>query len=85
MQATSKGSDQTARMRRLIWGFAGRAYHIVGNLMHWLKCADQTEIALVYAFVFHMQQKNKLAYDQETPHSHTADQPTASWGKATEH
>ena len=23
-------------MRRLIWGFAGRTYHIVGNLMHWL-------------------------------------------------
>ena len=31
IQATSKGSDQTARMRRLIWGFAGRTYHIVGN------------------------------------------------------
>ena len=29
----SKGSDQTARMRRLIWGFAGRTRHIVGNLM----------------------------------------------------
>ena len=25
-------------MRRLILGFAGRTYHIVGNLMHWLKC-----------------------------------------------
>ena len=35
-QATSKGSDQTAHMCRLIWGFAGRTYHIVGNLMHWL-------------------------------------------------
>ena len=23
-------------MRRLILGFAGRTYHIVGNLMHWL-------------------------------------------------
>ena len=31
--ATSKGSDQTAHMRRLIWGFAGRTYHIVGNFM----------------------------------------------------
>ena len=31
--ATSKDSDQTARMRRLIWGFAGRTYHIVGNLI----------------------------------------------------
>ena len=35
-KATSKGSGQTARMRRLIWGFPGRTYHIVGNLMHWL-------------------------------------------------
>ena len=32
----SKGSDQTTCMRRLIWGFAWRTYHIVGNLMHWL-------------------------------------------------
>ena len=23
-------------MRRMIWGFAGGTYHIVGNLMHWL-------------------------------------------------
>ena len=37
MKATSKGSDQTVRMRRLVRGFAGRTYHIVGNLMHWLK------------------------------------------------
>ena len=35
-QATSKGSDQTAHMHRLIWGFAGHTYHFVGNLMHWL-------------------------------------------------
>ena len=38
IKATSKGSDQTARMRRLIWVFAGHTYHNVGNLMHWLKC-----------------------------------------------
>ena len=31
--ATSKGSDQTARMRRLVWTVAGHTYHIVGNLM----------------------------------------------------
>ena len=29
IQATSKGSDQTARMRKLIRGFAGRTYYIV--------------------------------------------------------
>ena len=37
VQPTSKGSDQIARMRRLIWGFAGCTYHIVGNVMPWLK------------------------------------------------
>ena len=29
----SKGSDQTAHMRRLFWGFADRTYQIVGNPM----------------------------------------------------
>ena len=29
-------------MRRLIWGFAGRTYHIVGNLMHWLNYYSMT-------------------------------------------
>ena len=33
IQATSKGSDQTARTRRLIWGSTRGTYHIVGNLM----------------------------------------------------
>ena len=37
IQATSKGSDQTARMRTLVWAFAGRTYLIVGNLMFRLK------------------------------------------------
>ena len=36
IQATSKSSDQTGRMRRLIWGLVDRTYHIVGNLMSWL-------------------------------------------------
>ena len=27
----------TVHMHRLIWGFVGRTYHIVGNLMLWLK------------------------------------------------
>ena len=36
----AKGSDQTARMRRLVWAFDGRTYHIVGNLINterWLQ------------------------------------------------
>ena len=43
---TSKGSDQTARMRRLIGGFAGRTYHIVGYLMSRLSylSSDKTHI-----------------------------------------
>ena len=36
IQATSKGSDKTVCLRRLIWAFVGRTYHIVGNLMLWL-------------------------------------------------
>ena len=32
IQMTSKGSDQTARMRRLVLAFAGHIYQIVGNL-----------------------------------------------------
>ena len=47
MQATSKGSDQTARMRRLICGFSGRTYHIVGNLMSRLICAFHSVVSLV--------------------------------------
>ena len=42
IQAISKGSDQTAHMRRLIWGSAGRTYHIVGNLMRQLICAKDS-------------------------------------------
>ena len=38
IQATNKGSDQTVRFSRLIWGLAGRTYHIVGNPMPRLKC-----------------------------------------------
>ena len=33
IQATSKGSDQTEHVRRLAWAFAGRTYHIVGNIV----------------------------------------------------
>ena len=44
-QVTSKGSDQTARMRRLVWAFTGRTYHIVGNLVSRL-----IFVLLVYLF-----------------------------------
>ena len=37
IQVTSKGTDQTARMYRLVWAFAGRTFLIVGNLMSRLK------------------------------------------------
>ena len=36
IQVTSKGSDQTAHMRRLISAFTGHTYHIAGTLMWWL-------------------------------------------------
>ena len=30
------GEENCQHMRRLIRGFAGRTYYIVGNFMHWL-------------------------------------------------
>ena len=43
IQVTSKCSDQTGHMCRLIWAFAGRTYHIVGNRMSRLKCLSRQE------------------------------------------
>ena len=37
--AHSEDSDQTGRMPRLIWVFAGRTCHFVGFVMRWLKYA----------------------------------------------
>ena len=33
-------------MRRLVWDFAGRANHIVGNLMSRLKCVSHMMVVL---------------------------------------
>ena len=38
IQATSKGYNQTACLCRLMWGFAGRTYNIVGNRISRLIC-----------------------------------------------
>ena len=38
LYADSEDSDQTGRMLRLIWIFAGRTCHFVGFVMRWLKC-----------------------------------------------
>ena len=47
---TSKVSDQTARMRRLVWAFAGRTYLIVGNLMSWLKYVRHCPCNALYVY-----------------------------------
>ena len=36
-------------MRRLIWGFAGRTYHIVWNLMHWLNLQFIRSMDIIHA------------------------------------
>ena len=36
--AHSEDSDQTERMPRLIWVFAGHTCHFLGFVMRWLKC-----------------------------------------------
>ena len=42
-------------MRRLIWGFAGRTYHIVWNLMHWLShrlnCVEYIRMCIAFHHV----------------------------------
>ena len=45
---TSKGSDQTARMRRLILSFAGGTYDIVGNLIPRLISFDITHLSIYW-------------------------------------
>ena len=37
LHADSKDSDQTGRMSRLNWVFAGHTCHFVGSVAHWLK------------------------------------------------
>ena len=36
LHGDSEGSDQTGRMPRLIWVFAGRTFHFVGFVMRWI-------------------------------------------------
>ena len=54
---TSKCSDQTARMRRLIRGFAGRLYHIVGGLVLLLICISSTDYKVDPVLSGHSEQK----------------------------
>ena len=63
-------------MRRLIWDFAGRTYHIVGNLMSWLnhdlnqysKLLGRTKIFKIWKY------EVKLLYDQRSEkQSHGSD------------
>ena len=44
LHADSEDFDQTGRMPRLIWIFAGRTYHFVGFVMRWLTCTNNTSV-----------------------------------------
>ena len=44
LHADSEDSDQTGRMPRLTWVFAGRTCHFVGFVTRWLKCAHEVHI-----------------------------------------
>ena len=49
LHADSKDSDQTGRMPRLIWVFAGRTGHFVGFVMKWLSyCYDPCFLVAYY-------------------------------------
>ena len=53
--ALSEDSDQTARMRRLIWVFVGRTSIFVGFVARRLNCFDtamyKSKTKLVYSFI----------------------------------
>ena len=51
----SKGTDQTAHMRRLVWAFAGHTYNIVGNLMSRLKCWLSKKISIFLVIVYFLE------------------------------
>ena len=47
---------------------------------------QQLKVTLLIIVVFLPGLSQKVSdYDQEIPQSHNADQPTAPWGRATEH
>ena len=47
LHADSEDADQTRRMPRLIWVFAGRTCHFVGFIMHWLKKIKKTTLSCI--------------------------------------
>ena len=47
MRANSKGSGETARMRRLAWAFAGHLCDKYHNLMSWLICFFGQDVEFV--------------------------------------
>ena len=47
LHVDSEDSDQTGRMLRLIWVFAGLTCHLVGFVMRQLKCLYEHRIAVI--------------------------------------
>ena len=47
LHADSEDSDQTLRMPRLIWVFAGHTGHFVGFVLQWLICFSRNYAALM--------------------------------------
>ena len=52
LQADSEDSDQTGRMPRLIWVFAGRTCHFIGFVMRRLKCSLQLLKLHIHSDIF---------------------------------
>ena len=57
-----KGSDQTARKRRLVWAFASPTYHFVGNLMSRLNYGNK----VTNVFVFYKQREARNHFNCPT-------------------
>ena len=59
LQADSADSDQTGRMPKLIWVFAGRTDHFVGFAMPWLNFPiETTSETIAYGIVTNLHMRN---------------------------
>ena len=70
----------------ILWIFVFFPGKKLGVLAMFLAVSLNLTLSLVFLFPKgHFTSKKVSEYDQEIPHSHTADQPPAPLGRATEH
>ena len=66
IQTTSNCSDQAARIRRLVWAFAGHTCHIVGNFVWGAKGLSLTSITALCPWARHINPSLVLVQPRKT-------------------